>query len=114
MSAFNVEMVRPPNDARVPTTTAVTGTVSAYIDTGVYLAPGGALPGMFRFAALTADCTILFSETDTQTNTPTNGTLGETIPAGQFRDYLIAAPDRYFRVIGSTTGTLQWRRTEGP
>lgn len=113
MSTFNVEMVRPPNDARVPTATAVTGSVSGYIDTGVYF-NGGLAPGMYRFTAIGADITVLFSATNTQTNTPTNGTNGETIPQGQFRDYLIAAPDRYFRAIGSAAGTLQWRRTEGP
>jgi hypothetical protein len=109
----NVAIVRPPNDARVPTATAVTGTVSGYIDTGVYY-NGGALPGMFRFQAIGADITVLFSATNSQTNTPTNGTNGETIPSGQFRDFFVGGNDRYFRAIGSAAGTLQWRRTEGP
>jgi hypothetical protein len=108
----NIAVVRPPNDARVPTATAITGTVSGYIDTGVYY--GGSAPGMYRFTAIGADITILFSATNSQTNTPTNGTNGETIPSGQFRDFLIGMNDRYFRAIGSGSGTLQWRRTEGP
>jgi len=107
----NIAIVRPPNDGRVPTATAVTGTVSSYIDTGVYY--GGSAAGMYRFTAIGADITVLFSETNSQTNTPTNGTNGETIPQGQFRDFFVANGDRYFRAIGSAAGTLQWRRTEG-